>query len=126
MRPGQVAVLAPPLLAALAAEMDHAGDLCARLEELVTRLAAAVDGEPRELALSEAQTLDVLTQHLAALAVFMRGISGQLSAARSVDPDEVLAQVPLSELAGRLRAVLNNASQIPPAPDGASGDLDLF
>jgi hypothetical protein len=126
MRPGQVAVLAPPLLAALAAEMDHAGDLCARLEELVTRLAAAVDGEPRELALSEAQTLDVLTQHLAALAVFMRGISGQLSTARSVDPDEVLAQVPLSELAGRLRAVLNNASQIPPAPDGASGDLDLF
>jgi hypothetical protein len=126
MRPGQVAVLAPPLLAALAAEMDHAGDLCARLEELVTRLAAAVDGEPRELALSEAQTLDVLTQHLAALAVFMRGLSGQLSTARSVDPDEVLAQVPLSELAGRLRAVLNNASQIPPAPDGASGDLDLF
>ena len=126
MRPGQVAVLAPPLLAALAAEMDHAGDLCARLEELVTRLAAAVEGEPRELALSEAQTLDVLTQHLASLAVFMRGISGQLTTARSVDPDAVLAQVPLSDLAARLRAVLNNAAQIPPTPDGASGDLDLF
>ncbi|MGQ3017540.1 hypothetical protein [Phenylobacterium sp.] len=126
MRPGQVAVLAPPLLSALAAEMDHAGDLCARLEELVTRLAAAVDGEPRELALSEAQTLDVLTQHLASLAVFMRGISGQLTTARSVDPDAVLAQVPLSDLAARLRAVLNNAAQIPPTPDGASGDLDLF
>ncbi|MDP1874282.1 hypothetical protein [Phenylobacterium sp.] len=126
MRPGQVAVLAPPLLAALAAELDHAGDLCARLEELVARLAAAVDGEPRELALSEAQTLDVLTQHLASLAVFMRGISGQLTTARSVDSDSVLAQVPLSDLAARLRAVLNNASQIPPTPDGASGDLDLF
>jgi hypothetical protein len=126
MRPGQVAVLAPPLLSALAAEMDHAGDLCARLEDLVARLAAAVDGEPRELALSEAQTLDVLTQHLASLAVFMRGISGQLTTARSVDPDAVLAQVPLSDLAARLRAVLNNAAQIPPTPDGASGDLDLF
>ena len=126
MRPGQVAVLAPPLLSALAAEMDHAGDLCARLEDLVARLAAAVDGEPRELALSEAQTLDVLTQHLASLAVFMRGISGQLTTARSVDPDAVLAQVPLSDLAARLRAVLNNAAQIPLTPDGASGDLDLF
>ncbi|MFP5447567.1 MAG: hypothetical protein B7Z13_03930 [Caulobacterales bacterium 32-67-6] len=126
MRPGQVAVLAPPLLSALAAEMDHAGDLCARLEDLVARLAAAVEGEPRELALSEAQTLDVLTQHLASLAVFMRGISGQLTTARSVDPDAVLAQVPLSDLAARLRAVLNNAAQIPPTPDGASGDLDLF
>lgn len=126
MRPGQVAVLAPPLLSALAAEMDHAGDLCARLEDLVARLAAAVEGEPRELALSEAQTLDVLTQHLASLAVFMRGISGQLTTARSVDPDAVLAQVPLSDLAARLRAVLNNAAQIPLTPDGASGDLDLF
>ncbi|MDO8902396.1 MAG: hypothetical protein Q7V15_13695 [Phenylobacterium sp.] len=126
MRPGQVAVLAPPLLSALAAEMDHAGDLCARLEELVTRLAAAVEGEPRELALSEAQTLDVLTQHLSAVAVFMRGMSEQLTTARSVDPDAVLALVPLSELAGRLRGVLYNASQIPPTPDGASGDLDLF
>ncbi|MAK80482.1 hypothetical protein [Phenylobacterium sp.] len=125
MRPGQVAVLAPPLLSALAAEIDHAGDLCARLEELVARLAAAVDGEPRALALSEAQTLDVLTQHLASLSVFMRGLSGQL-ATRSVDADAVLEQVPLSDLAGRLRAVLNNVSQIPPAPDGASGDLDLF
>ncbi|MBU2135832.1 MAG: hypothetical protein KKA45_06505 [Alphaproteobacteria bacterium] len=125
MRPGQVAVLAPPLLAALAAEIDHAGELCARLEELVARLAAAVDGEPRELALSEAQTLDVLTQHLSALSVFMRGLSGQLTA-RTVDADAVLEQVPLSDLAGRLRAVLNNASQMPSAPDGASGDLDLF
>lgn len=125
MRPGQVAILAPPLLAALAAEIDHAGDLCARLEELVTRLAAAVDGEPRELALSEAQTLDVLTQHLAALSNFMSGLSGQLTA-RSVDADTVLAQVPLSDLAGRLRAVLNNAAEIPPTPEGVSGDLDLF
>ena len=56
----------------------------------------------------------------------MRGISGQLTTARSVDPDAVLAQVPLSDLAARLRAVLNNAAQIPPTPDGASGDLDLF
>lgn len=126
MRPGQVAVLAPPLLAALATEIDHAGDLCARLEELVARLAAAVDGEPRELALSEAQTLDVLTQHLAALSIFMRGLSGQLIDPRSADPDSLLAQVPLSELAGRLRAVLNNAAQAPSTPDGASGDLDLF
>lgn len=126
MRPGQVAVLAPPMLTALAAEIDHAGELCARLEDLVARLAAAVEGEPRDLALSEAQTLDVLTQHLASLAVFMRGLSGQLTSARSVDADAVLGQVTLGDLAGRLRAVLYNVSQIPPPPDGASGDLDLF
>ena len=126
MRPAQVAALAPPVISALAAELDHAGELCARLEDLVTRLAAAVQGEPRELALSEAQTLDVLTQHLAALSVFTRGLSCQLTSARTVDPDAVLAQVPMSELAGRLRACLYDATLIPPPKDSGSGDLDLF
>ncbi len=126
MRPGQVAVLAPPMLTALAAEIDHAGELCARLEELVARLAAAVEGEPRELALCEAQTLDVLTQHLASLATFMRGLSGQLTDARTMDADAVLGQVTLGDMAGRLRAVFYNVSQIPPPAEGAAGDLDLF
>ncbi len=126
MRPVQVAVLAPPMLTALAAEIDHAGELCVRLEELVARLAVAVEGESRDLVLSEAQTLDVLNQHLASLALFMRGLSGQLTSARSVDADAVLGQVTLGDLAARLRAVLYNVSQIPPPPDGASGDFDLF
>ncbi len=126
MRVAQVAALAPPILTALAAETDHAGGLCGRLEELVSKLAATADGEVRQLALSEAQTLDVLTQHLASLSQFMRGLSNQLTTARNVDTDALLAQVPLGDLASRLRAVLQDATLIPPPSDAESGDLDLF
>lgn len=127
MRHAQVAALAPPVLAGLAAELDHAGELCGRLEELVSRLADAVDGEPKMLALSEAQTLDVLTQHLAGLSIFMRGLSHQIATARNIDPDAVLAEITLGDLAGRLRTCLYDATLAPPPKDdGGSGELDLF
>ncbi|HMP62803.1 MAG TPA: hypothetical protein PKA17_06935 [Phenylobacterium sp.] len=126
MRHAQVAALAPPMLAGLAAELDHAGELCARLEELVSRLVVAVDGKPKQLALSEAQTLDVLTQHLAGLSIFTRGLSHQIATARNVDPDAVLAAVPLSDLAARLRTCLYDAALAPPPKDEGSGELDLF
>ncbi len=126
MRMAQVAALAPPVLAALAAETEHAGGLCARLEELVSKLTTSAEGEVRDLALSEAQTLDVLTQHLDSLTQFMRGLSAQLTTARSVDTDALIAQVPLGDLASRLRAVLHDATLIPPPSDAGSGDLDLF
>ena len=58
----------PEVLASLAHELEHAGELCDRLEVLVTQLVRASRGEPLQIALHEAQTLDVLTQHLAALA----------------------------------------------------------
>ena len=59
----------PEVLASLAHELEHAGELCDRLEMLVTQLVRASRGEPLQIALTEAQTLDVLTQHLAALAL---------------------------------------------------------
>lgn len=127
MRHAQVAALAPPVLTALAAELDHAGDLCARLEDLVSRLTVSVDGEAKLLALSEAQTLDMLTQHLAGVSLFMRGLSDQIATARNVDADAVLAQITLGDLAARLRACLYDATLAPPPKeDGGSGELDLF
>ena len=68
---------APEVLASIAQELEHAGELCDRLETLVTQLVRASRGEPLAIALHEAQTLDVLTQHLAALATFTRKLSSQ-------------------------------------------------
>lgn len=53
----------PEVLASIAQELEHAGELCDRLETLVTQLVRASRGEPLAIALHEAQTLDVLTQH---------------------------------------------------------------
>ena len=70
-------VRTPEVLASIAQELEHAGELCDRLETLVTQLVRASRGEPLAIALHEAQTLDVLTQHLAALATFTRKLSAQ-------------------------------------------------
>ena len=64
------AVQTPEVLTSIAEELEHAGALCDRLETLVTQLVRASRGEPLAIALEEAQTVDVLTQHLAALAGF--------------------------------------------------------
>jgi hypothetical protein len=111
----------PEVLASLASELDHAGELCDRLEVLVTQLVRASRGEPLQIALHEAQTLDVLTQHLAALALFTRKLSTQAQSGQYNLTDAV-ASVTLGDLANRLARVTFDTEDLA-AP---SGDLDLF
>ncbi|HEY9236562.1 MULTISPECIES: hypothetical protein [Phenylobacterium] len=114
-----VPVRAPEVLSSIAQELEHAGQLCDRLETLVTQLVRATRGEPLAIALHEAQTLDVLTQHLAALATFSRNLSSQGESA-GYDLRQAVAGVTLGDLAGRLSGVSAEAA-------GAdAGDLDLF
>lgn len=116
------AASAKEVLSSIAQELEHAGQLCDRLETLVTQLVRATRGEPLAIALHEAQTLDVLTQHLAALATFTRQLSTQ-SAGLGYDLQDAVSGVTLGELAGRL----SKASDEGPSWAGAdSGDLDLF
>ena len=113
----------PEVLASLARELEHAGELCDRLEVLVTQLVRASRGEPLQIALHEAQTLDVLTQHLAALATFTRKLSTQAEGGY-YDLGDAVAGVTLGDLANRLaRATKHTESALQAAP---SGDLDLF
>lgn len=111
---------APEVLSSIAQELEHAGQLCDRLESLVTQLVRATRGEPLAIALHEAQTLDVLTQHLAALAIFTRNLSTQAGA--GYDLQDAVAGVTLGDLAGRLARATGAASNA--AAD--AGDLDLF
>jgi len=113
----------PEVLASLADELEHAGTLCDRLEMLVTQLVRASRGEPLEIALHEAQTLDVLTQHLAALAGFTRKLSSQAESGREYDLSDAVAGVTLGDLANRLAQVTRGARIVLP---GGAGDLDLF
>lgn len=112
---------APEVLASIAQELEHAGELCDRLETLVTQLVRASRGEPLAIALHEAQTLDVLTQHLAALATFTRKLSAQPGA--EYDLHDAVAGVTLGDLANRLAQATREA---PARIRADAGDLDLF
>lgn len=113
---------APEVLASIAQELEHAGELCDRLETLVTQLVRASRGEPLAIALHEAQTLDVLTQHLAALATFTRKLSTQ-AGGEGYDLNDAVAGVTLGDLANRLARVTREA---PLRIAADAGDLDLF
>lgn len=116
------AIQTPEVLASIAVELEHAGELCDRLETLVTLLVRASRGEPLAIALEEAQTVDVLTQHLAALATFTRKLSAQ---AQSGDYDltDAVAGVTLGDLANRLA---QSTREAPSRIKADAGDLDLF
>lgn len=121
---GQTApVHTPEVLASLASELEHAGELCDRLEVLVTQLVRASRGEPLQIALHEAQTLDVLTQHLAALATFTRRLSDQAEDPGVYDLNDAVAGVTLGQLANRLAKATRQGEGLAGDP---SGELDLF
>lgn len=116
------AIQTPEVLTSIADELEHAGALCDRLETLVTQLVRASRGEPLAIALEEAQTVDVLTQHLAALAGFTRKLSTQ-AAGGGFDLSDAVAGVTLGDLANRLARVTREAE---PLAKADAGDLDLF
>jgi hypothetical protein len=96
-----------------------AGELAAladRCEALQAGLAPALQSGA---AIEEAQTLDLLTQSLAAVADYLHALSSALPAEWVVDAAPAAAIVPLAELARRLTGAGLHA---PPE----SGELDLF
>jgi hypothetical protein len=113
----------PEVLASIASELEHAGELCDRLETLVTQLVRASRGEPLQIAMQEAQTVDVLTQHLAALAHFTRRLASQEDG-EVFDVAAAAAGVTLGGLASRLARATKEAEDAAVTAD--AGDLDLF
>lgn len=111
------------ILATLARELEHAGSMCERVESLVTQLVRANRGENIQVNLFEVQTIDLLIQHIEALAQFAhtladQGASGEFDVAKAAD------RIKLAELAERLGA--KRVVEHPPASVATSGDLDLF
>lgn len=100
-------------LGACAGELAALADRC---EALQAGLAPALQSGA---AIEEAQTLDLLTQSLAAVADYLHALSAAVPAECLVDASPAAAIVPLTELARRLTGGL---VQAPPE----SGELDLF
>jgi hypothetical protein len=100
-------------LGACAGELAALADRC---ESLQAGLAPALQ---TGAAIEEAQTLDALTQSLAAVADYLHALSSELPAEWFVDAGPAAAVVPLTELAWRLLGR-------PPHQPPESGELDLF
>ena len=111
------------ILATLSRELEHAGAMCERVENLVTQLVRANRGEDIQVNLFEIQTLDMLIQHLAALAQFTQNLSDQGDNG-AFDVASAAARVELSDLALRLGAAQQVETPLPSV--ATSGDLDLF
>lgn len=122
----EVMVHSPALLTALAREMDVAGDLCGQLEVLVSRLIEANVGD-KALIMSEAQAVDALTQHLSALAGFIRGL---LEDGLATEGAYLLAagleRIPLASLANRIATEVYKAPIEEKIAAEVAGDLELF
>lgn len=96
-----------------------AGELAAladRCEALQAGLAPALQSGA---VIEEAQTLDLLTQSLAAVADYLHALSANLPAEWLVDAAPAAAIIPLTELAWRLAG---GPMHSPPE----TGELDLF
>jgi hypothetical protein len=100
-------------LSACAGELAAMADRC---EALQAGLAPALQSGA---AIEEAQTLDLLTQTLAAVADYLHAVSADLPSEWALDIRPAAAVVPLTELAWRL---LGGQFHAPPE----SGELDLF
>lgn len=111
------------ILATLARELEHAGAMCERVESLVTQLVRANRGEDIQVNHFEIQTLDMLMQHLEALAQFAQTLSDQ-GESGDFDVANAAARVKLADLAIRLGAA--QQVETPLATVATSGDLDLF
>lgn len=111
---------APPehaeLLAAVADELMGVREGIDHVEALVSRLVPLAAEKDKAEALTDAQSLDALTQRLEALAGVLRMISGGASPAESV------ARLGLADMASRLRP----AAGMQPAAPAPSGDVMLF
>jgi hypothetical protein len=111
-----VAAALQPLSRTLGACAGELAALADRCETLQAGLAPALQSGA---AIEEAQTLDLLTQTLAAVADYLHAVSATLPADWVIDVHPAAAVVPLTELAWRL---LGGSFHAPPE----SGELDLF
>ncbi|WP_395647568.1 hypothetical protein [Terricaulis sp.] len=107
------------LLHALAHELNNLGRTGIVLQELLSKRISA--GDLSEVAIMDAQSADLLVQHLNELANFLRAYAGALSAQEADPIRTALASVALGALVRRLSPAGGADADI-----GPSGELQLF
>lgn len=101
------------LLAALAAETARVRTGLDEVADLVGDLVRALPADARGAAVSRAQAIDALGQHLDGLSGLLRALSAGEPATRAI------AALPLADMAARLGGSVD-------APRADAGDLHLF
>lgn len=112
------------IFAALAVELQRAGELCEKLETVVARLVRGGGGVSPESAMRDAQAVDALAQHLQGLANFAEALSAQEESG-GYDAGTALSSITLAALASRLAAEIGQ-SQSSPVAGHEEGELQLF
>ena len=101
------------VLEAASGQMEDLAAHCCRLQDALGPF--LVHGAP-----TEAQTLDLVTQRLAAMALFFGELSSRLPPEITVNAAAAARPVPLSDL-----ATLLSLDPVPPS-QASAGELDLF
>jgi hypothetical protein len=91
-------------------------DLHALVEATVT------NGGTTDIFMRQAQTIDILQQHLAALADFLCQLSDAIPPSWRIESEDTMSNVKLS----RLRDRLSQMCAAETSDQHASGDLDMF
>jgi hypothetical protein len=113
------------IFAALALELERAGQLCDQLEAVMARLVEASGSAAPDEAMRDAQAVDALGQHVRGLATFAETLSQQGKGPIGYDVAPALKTITLAALAARLAAETGQASA-PHGPGHEEGELQLF
>ena len=119
------AVSSADIFAALALELERAGQLCDLLETVMARLVEAGGTAAPDEAMRDVQAVDALGQHLRGLATFTETLSQQGKGPSGYDVGPALKTITLAALAARL-AVETGQADTAHGPGHEEGELQLF
>ncbi|HEY9217393.1 MAG TPA: hypothetical protein VIO94_05040 [Phenylobacterium sp.] len=114
------------IFAAMASELQHAGELCEMLETVMTRLVRGGGLSSPESAVRDAQTVDALAQHLQGLANFAEALSRQREKPGGYELSSALKTITLAALASRLAVETGQAQAGGSSDREEEGELQLF
>lgn len=106
-------------LARASRELLHLSDCVERLQHCMPMATSKLDPDLCE----RLQELDYLNQHLDELRTFLSALAAQADPAWAVDIHHVTTDIRLSQLAGRLRGLLDSSRNNDPQD---SGELELL
>jgi hypothetical protein len=113
------------IFAALALELQRAGELCEMMETVVARLVRGGGLSSPESAMRDAQTVDALAQHLQGLANFTEALTAADEAAGAYEVGAALRTITLAALAARLAEEMGE-SHNSQGSGHEEGELQLF
>ena len=107
---------------AVATELTHAQTSCGQLDSALGRLLELVSPEARAAVMQELYVVDLLNQHIAALAGFLSGME-EVTHDAALTVAEAMGRVSLGAVAERLQSSLGAGEA---AGAEAANDLELF